>query len=83
MDIEKYVNTSSKLVQLHQRKLNNLDNALAVLSERITFLESQSKGNHIKDAYIEMVRLISSEAQTKDISEKHNMALCGALEKVT
>ena len=80
---KQYVNTSIKLVQLHQRKFNNLDNALTVLSERITFLENQSKGNHIKDSYMEMVRLISSEAQTKDISEKHNAALCDALEKVT
>jgi len=77
------VNISSKLVQLQQLRLHNLDNALGVLSERITFLQSQNDHNKVNDAYIEMIQVISSEAQTKDISEEHNMKLCGALEQVT
>jgi hypothetical protein len=83
MDIEKYVNISSKLVQLQQLRLHNLESALVVLSERITFLTNQNEHNKVKDAYIEMIRVINSEAQTKDISEKHYMILCGALEQVT
>ena len=82
-EIEKYIVISAKLVQLYQSRLKTLDDALNTLSERIAFLQNQTNERaKINDAYVEMVRLISSEAQISEISEENNATLCNALEKV-
>ena len=82
-EIEKYIGISAKLVQLYQSRLKTLEDALNTLSERIEFLQNQKNERaKIKDAYVEIVRLINSEAQISEISEENNATLCNALEKV-
>ena len=43
VDVDKYINISTKLANLYQQKLNDLDSGLNVLSEKIGFLENQNK----------------------------------------
>ena len=82
-NVEKYVTVSVKLVQLHQTKRKNLDDAVNVITERVDFLcDKPNENERLKDAYAELVRLISSEAQTNDVSDEKNAILCDALEKV-
>ena len=83
VDIDKYVGISVKLVQLYQIKLRSLDSALDALSERIRFLETQTNEyTKVTEAYLEMVRLISSEAQANEVSDEKSMILCDTIEKV-
>ena len=82
-EIEKYIGVSAKLVQFYQSRLKTLEDALNTLSERIAFLQNQTNERaKINDAYVEMVRLIGSEAQISEMSEENNATLCNALEKV-
>ena len=83
LDIDKFVGVSIKLVQLHQTRLHKLDDALEVLKDRILFLEKQNESTKIKEAYVEMVQIISAEAQVTEVSsDERSILLCEALEKV-
>ena len=81
-DIERYVTVSGKLSEFYLRKTKNVDKALEVLSERITFLESHSDSGSIKETYTDIIRLLNSESQTNELDEKKTTMLCTALEKV-
>ena len=82
VDVEKYINISTKLANLYQQKLNDLDSGLNVLSEKIGFLENQNENLKAKETQAEIVQMISSEGQTKSLDNQHNTKLCEAIEQV-
>ena len=82
VDVDKYINISTKLANLYQQKLNDLDSGLNVLSEKIGFLENQNENLKAKETQAEIVQMISSEGQTKTLDNQHNTKLCEAIEQV-
>ena len=82
VDVDKYINISTKLANLYQQKLNDLDSGLNVLSEKIGFLENQNENLKAKETQAEIVQMISSEGQTKSLDNQHNTMLCEAIEQV-
>ena len=82
VDVDKYINISTKLANLYQQKLNDLDSGLNVLSEKIGFLENQNENLKAKETQAEIVQMISSEGQTKSLDNQHNTKLCEAIEQV-
>ena len=82
VDVDKYINISTKLANLYQQKLNDLDSGLNVLSEKICFLENQNENLKAKETQAEIVQMISSEGQTKSLDNQHNTKLCEAIEQV-
>ena len=82
VDVDKYINISTKLANLYQQKLDDLDSGLNVLSEKIVFLENQNENLKAKETQAEIVQMISSEGQTKSLDNQHNTKLCEAIEQV-
>ena len=82
VDVDKYINISTKLANLYQQKLNDLDSGLNVLSDKIGFLENQKEYIKVKETQAEIVQMISSEGQTKSLDNQHNTKLCEAIEQV-
>ena len=82
VDVDKYINISTKLANLYQQKLHDLDSALNVLSQKIGFLENQNENLKAKETQAEIVQMISSEGQTKTLDNQHNTKLCEAIEQV-
>ena len=82
VDVDKYINISTKLANLYQQKLDDLDSGLNVLSEKIGFLENQNENLKAKETQAEIVQMISSEGQTKSLDNQHNTKLCEAIEQV-
>ena len=82
VDVDKYINISTKLANLYQQKLHDLDNGLNVLSEKIGFLENQNENLKAKETQAEIVQMISSEGQTKSLDNQHSTKLCEAIEQV-
>ena len=82
VDVDKYINISTKLANLYQQKLHDLDSALNVLSQKIGFLENQNENLKAKETQAEIVQMISSEGQTKTLDNQHNAKLCEAIEQV-
>ena len=81
-DIDRYIAVSGKLSEFYLRKTKNVDKALEILSERISFLENHSDCGNIKETYTDIIRLLNSESQTNELDEKKTTMLCTALEKV-
>ena len=81
-DIERYNNTSTKLAEFYHLKLNDLNQALGVLTEKVSFMENQGDSGKIRETYAVIIRLLCSESQTNDLNECHTTLLCTALEKV-
>ena len=82
VDVDKYINISTKLANLYQQKLNDLDGGLHVLSEKIGFLETQKEYLKVKETHAEIVQMISFEGQTKSLDNQHSTKLCEAIEQV-
>ena len=82
VDVDKYINVSTKLANLYQQKLHDLDSSLNVLSEKVGFLENQNENLKVKETQAEIVQMISSEGQTKSLDNQHNTMLCEAIEQV-
>ena len=82
VDVDKYINISTKLANLYQQKLHDLDSGLNVLSEKIGFLENQNENLKVKETQAEIVQMISSEGQTKSLDYQHSTKLCEAIEQV-
>ena len=82
VDVDKYINISTKLANLYQQKLHDLDSGLNVLSDKIGFLENQNENLKVKETQAEIVQMISSEGQTKSLDNQHSTKLCEAIEQV-
>ena len=82
VDVDKYISISTKLANLYQQKLNDLDSGLNVLSDKIGFLENQKEYLKVKETQAEIVQMISFEGQTTNLDNQHSTKLCEAIEQV-